>query len=109
MRVLVRVACATLTVMSGFFATAASASTLDGNQLFELCTAQNPICTGYVMGVADARDRDPHGISFCIPDGASRAQLQDVVVTYLRRNPDRRFPAPLLVSGAFADAFPCPN
>jgi hypothetical protein len=83
------------------------AATLDGNQLLELCAAQSPICTGYVMGIADAKDRDQHGITFCIPDGTSRTQLQDTVVAYLRKNTERRFPAHLLVSGALAEAYRC--
>lgn len=88
---------------------AASAYVLDGNTLLELCAAQDPICTGYVMGVADARNNDPNGISFCIPDGTPRTRLHDVVLTYLRKAADRRFPAPLLVSGAFAEVFQCTN
>ena len=87
--------------------TAARAATLDGNQLLELCTAQSPICTGYVMGVADAKDGDQHGIAFCIPDGTTRAQVQDAVVAYLRRNAERRFPAQLLVAGALAETYRC--
>jgi hypothetical protein len=109
MKVLLRVAVATLLVGLCVFPHPASAATLDANQLLELCTGQNPICTGYVMGVADAKDRDQHGISFCIPNGVSRAQLQDVVVNFLRKNPQRSFPAALLVSAAFAEAFACPG
>ena len=107
MRMLFRVACVLTIAVPA--APSASAFTLDANQLFELCAAQNPICTGYVMGVADARDNDRNGISFCVPPGASKAQLQEVVVNYLRKNPDRRFPAPLLVSAAFAEVFKCPG
>ena len=88
---------------------AVAAYQLDGNQLFEICSGQHQICTGYVMGVADARDRDTHGIAFCIPDGVSKAQLQEVVVTYLRNSPKRNFPAAILVSGALAEKFQCPN
>lgn len=107
MKVLLQVACVMTIVASAVLPRAASAFTLDGNQLFELCTAQNPLCTGYVMGVADARDNDQSGISFCIPGGVSKTQLHDVVLKYLRKNPDRRFPAPLLVSAAFAEVFQC--
>ncbi len=107
MKVLSHVACAMIVVVAGVAPTAVSAYTLDGNQLFELCTAQNPICTGYVMGIADARDNDQNGISFCIPNGVSKTHLHDVVVKYLRKNPDHRYPAPLLVSAAFAEVFQC--
>ncbi len=109
MRVLLRIACAMTIIACAVLPHAASGYTIDANKLFELCTAQDPICTGYVMGVADARNNDPNGVSFCIPDGVSKAQLYDVVLKYLRKYPDRRFPAPLLVSGAFAEVFQCSN
>ncbi len=109
MRVVLYVACAVAVTIGFFFPKAVSAFTLDGNQLFELCSQQSQICTGYVMGIADAKDRDQHGISFCIPDGASKAQLQDVVLKYLSKNTERRFPAQLLVSAALAEAFRCSN
>lgn len=86
-----------------------SAYTIDGNRLLELCAAQDPICTGYAMGVADARNNDPHGISFCVPDGVAPKQLHELILKFLRNTPDRSFPAPLLVGGAFAQAFPCPR
>lgn len=109
MRVVFYIACAMIVTVAGFLPSAVSAFTLDGNQLFELCAGQSPICTGYVMGIADAKDRDKQGISFCIPDGVSKTQLQDVVVNYLRKNTERRFPAPLLVGAALAEAFRCSN
>jgi hypothetical protein len=93
---------------SVFLPRAASAQTIDGNRLLDLCAAQDPICTGYAMGVADARNNDPHGVSFCVPDGAAGKQLHDVVLKFLRKA-DRRFPVVLLVAGAFAEAFPCPK
>jgi hypothetical protein len=91
------------------FPAVVSAHQLDGNQLFELCSGDDQICTGYVMGVADARDGDSHGIQFCIPDGVPRAQLREIVVTYLRNSPKRSFPASIMVSGALAEKFQCRN
>lgn len=104
-----RFACVMMVTLAGLFPTAVLAFQLDGNQLFELCSGQNPICAGYVMGVADARDRDPHGIQFCIPSGISPAQLQEVVIASLRNTPKRNFPASILVSGALAEKFQCSN
>ncbi len=109
MKLLFCVACTAVAGITGLFPSAVLALTLDGNQLFELCSQQSQICTGYVMGIADAKDRDQHGISFCIPDGVSNARLQDVVVKYLSKNTEHRFPAPLLVSAALAEAFRCSN
>lgn len=108
MRVLLSVACAAMIAASAFLPRATSAQTIDGNRLLELCAAQDPICTGYAMGVADARNNDPHGVSFCVPDGVSGKQLHDVVLKFLRKS-DRRFPVALLVSGAFAEVFQCPK
>lgn len=108
MRVLLRVAYAVMIATSVFLPRTTSAQTIDGNRLLELCVAQDPICTGYAMGVADARNNDPHGISFCVPAGASGKRLHEVVLEFLRKS-DRRFPVALLVSGAFAEAFQCPK
>jgi hypothetical protein len=102
-------ACAMAVMIAGLFPAAVSALQLDGNQLFELCSARSQVCAGYVLGVADSRDGDQHGIQFCIPDGTSKEQLQDVVTAYLRKNSQRGFPGSLLVSAAFAEKFQCPN
>ena len=109
MRVLSNIVCAGIIAASSFCPRAGAADTIDGNRLLELCAAQDPVCTGYAMGVADARNNDPHGIAFCVPEGVSQAQLHEVVVKFLRKTADRRFPAALLVSGAFAEAFRCPR
>lgn len=104
-----RVFCVTMLTVVGLFPATVSAFQLDGNQLLELCSGQNPLCTGYVTGVTDARDGDPHGIQFCIPEGVTQAQLQEVVVNYLRKSPKRSFPAAIMVSGALSEKFRCPN
>lgn len=104
-----RFSCVVILAVVGLFPSAVSAFQLDGNQLLELCSGQGQICAGYVLGVADARDRDPHGIRFCIPQGVSTAQLQEVVVKHLRDSPKRTFPAAIMVSAAFAEKYHCAN
>jgi hypothetical protein len=89
-------------------------SITDGNALFDRCQGDDPdererdtkvaLCTGYVVGVADALDET----SFCLSPGVTAAQIRDVVKFYLRDHPERRhYGASSLVTDALKEKFPC--
>ena len=94
----------------------------DGNVLFRSCEQgsdrssiasgfQNGICSGYIYAVRDTII--VNGLSsktFCIPDAVENSQLNDVVLSWLKGNPQHRHgEAPLLVATAFTEAWPCPK
>ncbi len=87
---------------------------LDGNQLLQLCTSEDPYngleCTGYVKGVVDAfafqmdADRQP----LCMPAGVTAKQLIDVTVKWLEDNSvERGYPAVATVGIAIAKKWKC--
>lgn len=91
---------------------------VSGNDLLAFC--RNPpggsVCTGYVMGVADALGVNralmpPEGVAgwrACVPLQVTPGQVRDIVVADLERNPvTRHFGAAALTAKALADAFPC--
>ena len=106
---------------------------LSGNQLYAVCTssdqATSAFCIGYVIGETEgqflgglmlylnshpeSRDSDYNDhasrvFGYCVPKNASNAQLRDVVVKFLRENPERRHEtARFLVMESYVAAFPC--
>ncbi|MFM7273629.1 MAG: Rap1a/Tai family immunity protein [Gammaproteobacteria bacterium] len=88
-----------------------------GNRLYEDCSAENYFnrgyCGGYVVGIVDTIEAlQGRGVlpanALCIPEGATKGQLVDVVLKYLGDNPDRRhLDAGALVPEALNRAFPC--
>lgn len=88
-----------------------------GNRLFEDCTATNYFnrgyCGGYVTGIVDMLEAlSARGVlparTLCIPEGATKGQLADVVQKYLGDHPERRhLDAGGLVPEALNAAFPC--
>lgn len=83
-----------------------------GNRLYEDCRASNYFnrgyCGGYVIGVVDAVERSGSGPRICVPEGATKGQLADVVLKYLEDHPERRNrDAGELVPEALHAAFPC--
>lgn len=60
---------------------------------------------GYVDGIADAAA----GLGYtCYPTGIARADIRDVVMKYLRGNPERLSdPASLLILNGLFEAYPC--
>lgn len=89
----------------------------DGNELLKFCTDTDPdtfyqaMCLGYIRGAdatlllwAGANEATP----YCPPSNVTVGQLKDVVVSYLRRNPNiRHESAPLLILKAEIAAWPC--
>lgn len=87
----------------------------DGNSLYANCTsgqfADIVACNRYIVGVVDGilvvspREKPP----FVIPQGVTGQQLNDVVIAYLKDNPDKRhWEAQYLVWNAIHAAFPAP-
>lgn len=98
----------------------------DGNELLQICQndvqrdtsirAQMEIrqCLGYVRGLLDGIDarteRPPEYLDpfFCFPSGTQMGQIVDVIVAYLRTNPQTRHLHPnRLAVEALRNAFPC--
>lgn len=72
--------------------------------LFSDRTLDSGIAFGFVVGVADALDKE----AFCLPAGLTRTRLKDVVLQHLSEHPDpgdRR--ASHLTIAALEAAFPC--
>jgi hypothetical protein len=108
-----------------------AAAFLSGNDLYAACTSLGgrAECIGYVEGILDAADFEgiyyrgrsdlhwfgsgfdkwhPSVAEWCVPLGATSGQTTDVVVKYLRRNPEiREQAASLLVVQAMVQAWPC--
>lgn len=95
----------------------AYAGSLDGNKLFEECSATASsygdavklvACNNYVVGVVDGYRLTDEGDKYLrIPDGVTGKQLQDIVLKYLMAHPEKRhWPGSALVINAVLDAFP---
>ncbi|MBG6203068.1 hypothetical protein IWQ48_004225 [Labrenzia sp. EL_13] len=85
---------------------------LVGNQLFKACTSNDVMfCTGYIVGVKDGLAAPGAGSDWmngCIPEGATIRQFKDVVVKYLKQNPELRHgPAAMLVINGIVQGFHC--
>jgi Rap1a immunity proteins len=86
---------------------------LNGNDLLARCTSAGydaGVCEGYVMAIADAMSggNSVLGARACIGLQVTGAQVRDVVVAALRRNPPtRHLSARSLAANAIEDAFPC--
>lgn len=81
-----------------------------GNTLLARCEsfemADKMDCLGYITGAADAAQWR----SYCPPSVVNRGQIQDIVVTFLRQNPDiRHQTADILVATALRRVWPCAN
>jgi hypothetical protein len=90
-----------------------------GNKLYEVCmkggyvpgdgaksTVDFGDCIGYISGAADAGWKS----EWCPVQGVTRGQVMDIVIKYLRDNPDRRhISADVLVLHALGAAYPCRN
>jgi hypothetical protein len=85
----------------------------NGNQLLEDCQSDNKYfvvdCDGYITGIADTLGNNAiNEMTACVPNTATRKQVEDVVVGWLISNPGaRHFAAPGLVAAALSETFPC--
>ena len=89
-------------------------SKVDGPRLMSLCSAHDVgQCDGYLAGFADAiamqHESSAKGKPIaCVPVAVTTAQMREVVVKYLRNNPQSREERGAdLTARAFAAAFPC--
>lgn len=92
-----------------------SISDLTGNDLLRFCNSheasETNMCTGYIEGVRDASMFATVSLKskpfFSVPSQVSSDQLREVIVKYLRDNPETRHkPAGLLTIFALKEAFP---
>ena len=85
-------------------------SKVDGNRLLGYCTSKSTVgCDAYLDGLADGLEASHHiSKSACIAKDVTTPQLRDVVIKYIRANPQlREKSAARLTSDAFLAAFPC--
>lgn len=67
---------------------------------------------GYIAGVSDALSDGAtvSGFKACIPVGATKKQLSDVVLHWMNNNPEYlHLTASSLTAAALSKAFPCPK
>ncbi len=87
------------------------AAVLDGNTLLDTCDSQGAkhdgaFCYGYVAGVFDALGE--RAVNICTPGIIPLRQTRDVILKYLRDNPERRQEsAAKLATEALSAAWPC--
>lgn len=113
---------------------AANSEPLDGNTVYESCVAEGDdiragFCLGYLIGLVEGQpfgaflvlkqampddsvkeisDVSNQFFRHCIPASVSNRQIVDVVVGFLRDNPQSRHEsARILALQAFQQAFPC--
>ena len=102
-----------------FYSAPAAAYYHDGQKLYSDCMKGEQkgqdtlipfgLCSGYITGIVDmieilraSRDKD-----HCIPSRLEKGTLKDIVVKYLRDNPEKRTQsAAIVVNLAIYEAFP---
>jgi hypothetical protein len=82
-----------------------------GNDLVADCQLKIPVAEGYCYGyVHGAHDALGMITEFCSPDDVVGKQLVDIVMKYLKENPENlHYNAASLVTSALIRAFPCPD
>ena len=107
-----RYATAIAAILSCFFVGDAKAGFTSGNELWDCLSKNDPdFCQGYVLGAAEtytALQLANQVTYFCVPAGAEKGQVLDVVKLFLRDHPEtRQKSAPTLVMIALREKFPC--
>jgi hypothetical protein len=98
-----KLVCTCLVMLAGAtappFASPANAYFVDGNELLEHCSVapsgdefDRTVCLTYIMGAFDAHmfQRTARNDPRCVPQTLSGGQLRELVVEYLRANPENR-------------------
>ena len=109
----------------------ASAQSIDGKALLEMCKgssdAETAFCWGYVFGANDGGmytaldvlqktnggevpsiEEISNMLGYCTPNTVTSQQMVDILTSYLSENPEQRHrPAQLLFTKAMMEAFPC--
>ncbi len=81
-----------------------------GNAFIQFCRDQSSkdLVSGYAAGIVSGFTMNKPG-AFCVPPGATTAQLGEIACQYLDRNPQlRQKAAGFLVVQALRAAWPCP-
>ncbi|MCJ8157238.1 Rap1a/Tai family immunity protein [Sphingomonas sp. LaA6.9] len=75
----------------------AQAKWMDGNELLAICDSSDSAdkiqCMGYIQGVLDASDSSLGSKEIPpvdTPDNVTAGQLKDIVIAYLKANPEKR-------------------
>lgn len=85
-----------------------------GRELENLCRREVPRCHAYLEGVSDTFE-DSQGSAapvtgICKPQGVTIGQFREVVLRYIRANPEARSEGgPRIVLAALRGAYPCPE
>ena len=105
---------ATLAIVLSLCGAGSEAKVRDGNQLLAQCTATigapMNFCFGYIDAVFDLllENNGIDGFTACVSSELDDPQLRNLVVKFLKDNPDlRRLGAPNLIARALAASFPC--
>ena len=89
-----------------------------GNGYLEACTSENVdiefSCINFTIGLFEGIQGGIAAVDakqiFCSPSGATVGQMLDVVVKYIRDNPDiRHLPTSVIAAFSLKRAFPCPE
>ena len=90
-------------------ASSAEREMFNGNQMWEMCQSRAlGFCNGYVRGTLDALITQ--GLVTCTPDELGAEQLRDLVVRWLRDNPQKRhLSGTWIVANTLRENFPCPR
>ena len=110
--------CGCIISVSLFFGlnTYSYADFFDGNKLYDTCSDEDSevkigMCIGYILGVVDLYEgtRNSFKMSKCIKANVNGGQLQDIMLKFLKKNPETRHkPAALLIRNALNETF-CPS
>ena len=88
-----------------------------GNGFLEYCTSEDAslrlACIAYVSGLVDGLHMGPIAnkgpLIICPPAGVITAQHRDIIIKYLKDNPEnRQYDTAVLATVALQRAFPCP-
>jgi hypothetical protein len=92
----------------------------NGEKMAKHCTVdqrsafEDGVCMGYIISVVDTLAwtvaLEALEVPYCLPEGVAPEQLKEVVIKYLKENPERlKFASPPLIVAAFTEAYPCPE
>jgi hypothetical protein len=100
-----------------------TATAFTGNELLGVCNDGNTnnikfgLCLGFIKGVSEGfmigeRVFNPQPnqqrIPYCIPDSVTDGQIRDIVIVYLRQNPEWRHEGAVgAIVSSLRNAFPC--
>ena len=109
-----RVLCTSIAIGLSLCGASSLAKVRDGDQLLKQCTAtigaHVNFCFGYIDAIVDllVENNGIDGFNACISTELDDPELRNIVLKFLKDNPDlRSLGAPNLIARALAAAFPC--